>query len=1080
MARIYLTLLGGFQVRSDAGLLTVSTKKAQALLAYLALPAGQAHPRDKLAALLWGDTAEEQARASLRQALFALRKALPATALLTEAETVALNPAVVAVDVGAFERRVAEGTPEALAEAATLYHGDLLAGLALKEAPFEEWLLGERERLRELALEGLAKLLAQQRAAGATETAVQTALRLLTLDPLQEPVHRTLMRLYAQLGQRGAALRQYQHCVGVLQRELGAEPEGETKQLYQGILRQRPVSRDASETPVTVPAAAPPAETPLIGREAELSRLRRVMDEAWHGRGQVVAIVGETGIGKSRLIEELAADALKGGGVVLLGGCHESEQILPFAAWADAFRQGQVLGDPEVMEGVTPAWRAELARLFPEVATPGLPRSAETGSYLRLFEAMVRCVERRAARQPLLLILEDLHWADELSLRLLSFLGRRVRAWPGLVVGTVREEELADASVLRHVLEELRRADCLVELTLPPLSQPETVALVRALARAGTEPAAAARLGEQVWTVSEGNPFMIVETMRALQEQDLSRAPAVLPLPRRVHSVIAGRLERLSAPSRELAAVAAVVGREFDFALLHHAAGGSEQEIAAGLEELMQRHVLRSIGERFAFKHDRIREVAYAELLRPRRTRVHAAVANALEATYADDLEPHYGALATHYREGESWDKAVEYLTRFGRKAVRLYAHAEAVAAFEEALRHVERLPVEAQDARRLDIVPRLARALTFLGRFDDAVALLLRQEARVEQVQNPRLSAGYYLLLAHTYTFQGDRERVAQTAHRAVEEARRCGDDATMGKALYVLAMEGYWSGQPLQGLEYGRQAVTLLEPTRDRWWLGQAHFSVGTNYFLMGELDRALAAAAEAYAIGEAIGDPRVQTPAAWLTGVAHASCGDSEQAIEACQRALDLSPDPLNTADALGWLGYTYLDKGDAPTAIGLLEQSVRQWRQFRLRPAQGCFLVLLGEAYLLDGQVDRALDLAAQGLQLTSETRYLHGVGWGQRLFGRIERARGRLPEAEAHFHQARETFASIGARFELARTYLDLAELAHARGSAEMAAAHLSGARDLFIAMRIPKYVARSEQAAQRLGVPLQPVGPGSS
>ena len=161
-------------------------------------------------------------------------------------EALALAPEAVEADVAAFERAVADGTPEALERAATLYQGDLLAGLVLAEVPFEEWLLGERERLRELALEGLAKLLAHQRKAGASEAAVATALRLLTLDPLQEVVHRALMRLYADLARRGAALRQYQHCVAVLQRELGIEPEAETKALYQEILRGPTLWRRAS------------------------------------------------------------------------------------------------------------------------------------------------------------------------------------------------------------------------------------------------------------------------------------------------------------------------------------------------------------------------------------------------------------------------------------------------------------------------------------------------------------------------------------------------------------------------------------------------------------------------------------------------------------------------------------------------------------------------------------------------------------------------------------------------------------------------------------------------------------------
>ena len=288
MAQVELTLLGGFQARcGEAPPLSLSSRKAHALLAYLALPPGSAHPRDKLAALLWGELPEAEARASLRQALFTLRKALPRSALLVDGATIALDPATVDVDVGRFERRVAESTPAALAETADLYQGDLLAGLVLKDAPdFEEWLLGERERLREMAQEGLAKLLAHQWRAGATEAAVQTALRLLTLDPLQEPTHRTLMRLYVELGRRGAALRQYQHCVAVLQRDLGLEPEAETKGLYQEILRQRVVP--ATAVPSTVEstrADVAPVETPIIGRHVEMARLRRV----WRmpGRGPV-------------------------------------------------------------------------------------------------------------------------------------------------------------------------------------------------------------------------------------------------------------------------------------------------------------------------------------------------------------------------------------------------------------------------------------------------------------------------------------------------------------------------------------------------------------------------------------------------------------------------------------------------------------------------------------------------------------------------------------------------------------------------------------------------------------------------
>src|SRR5262245_12593204 len=243
MARLTLTLLGGFRAHLDPGApLAFPTRKAQALLCYLAMPPGEAHPRDKLASLLWGSTVETTARTSLRQTLYALRRCLrraEGDPLHADGNVVSIDPEAVTLDVVEFERRVNEGTPAALAQAISVYRGDLLDGLTVQEPPFEDWLLGERERLHEMAIGALARLLAHQRSAGSSEAAIQTALRLLTLDALQEPAHRALMQLYVETGRRAAALRQYQLCQTTLRRELNAEPEKGTTALYEDILRGR-------------------------------------------------------------------------------------------------------------------------------------------------------------------------------------------------------------------------------------------------------------------------------------------------------------------------------------------------------------------------------------------------------------------------------------------------------------------------------------------------------------------------------------------------------------------------------------------------------------------------------------------------------------------------------------------------------------------------------------------------------------------------------------------------------------------------------------------------------------------------
>src|SRR5262245_12346330 len=353
MARLELMLLGGFQARLvPGGPINVPTRKARALLAYLALPAGKPHARDNLETLLWGDVPEAQSRGSFRKALVWLRQALGDT-VIADPETVELKTSAASVDVSQFERRVADGSARALAEAADLYQGDLLAGLTLHEAPFEEWLGGERERLRELWIKALVRLLTHQREAEQTDSAILTAVKLIAADPLQEPVHRTLMQLYMQAGRRGTALRQYQSCVTFLERELRAQPEEATKALYREILRS-PARALSTEDPApvatvttTIPGIAvssgiasplSSAEAPLIGRQRELSQLAALLNDAWTGGRRLVVIVGEAGVGKSRLAAGVAAGALQHGGQMLLGRCYESEQSLPFSPWIDAFR----------------------------------------------------------------------------------------------------------------------------------------------------------------------------------------------------------------------------------------------------------------------------------------------------------------------------------------------------------------------------------------------------------------------------------------------------------------------------------------------------------------------------------------------------------------------------------------------------------------------------------------------------------------------------------------------------------------------------------------------------------------------
>src|SRR5262245_10311294 len=260
MASLHLVLLGGFQASAAGQEIDVPGRKERALLAFLALPAGEPRSRDKLAGLLWSDRGDSQARESLKQAVFKLRKSLDCmqpSPLLADREFVSLERAAVTVDVAEFEKLIREGTIESLERAAALYRGDLLDGLDLRDAAFDEWLLTERQRLRDLARETLAKLVDRHMSRGGHDQAGDAARRLLSLDPLREAAHRALMQIYAVQGQTALALKQYQLCRDTLQRELGVRPDAETERLYRSIQEKRAAARPGAGQ--TSPAE-PPAE----------------------------------------------------------------------------------------------------------------------------------------------------------------------------------------------------------------------------------------------------------------------------------------------------------------------------------------------------------------------------------------------------------------------------------------------------------------------------------------------------------------------------------------------------------------------------------------------------------------------------------------------------------------------------------------------------------------------------------------------------------------------------------------------------------------------------------------------------
>jgi tetratricopeptide (TPR) repeat protein len=876
------------------------------------------------------------------------------------------------------------------------------------------------------------------------------------------------MRLHTRQGRLGAALRQYQLCVGALERELGVGPEAETRQLYRELLQTSGLER---RPPSDAPALgeAPASGTPLIGRQREVAQLRSALEEAWRGRGAVALVRGEAGVGKSRLVEALVQAALEAGGHVLGGRAYESEQILPFSPWIDALRAGHVV--PHMLREINEPWRTELTRLFPDLGQ-GRPEPPAGDDYLRLFEAMGRMIHYLASGRPLLVVLEDLHWADEISHRLLAFLARRIGDWPVLMAGTLRDEVLPDVPPLRRSLAQLARQSGFVTLSLTPLSQAESLALVRALMPTSLGEPAITRVGEQLWRVSEGNPFMIVETLRMLAGPERAAALDDVVTPPAVRQVIAERLERLTGQGRRLAAVASVIGRGFDFEVLRLAAELGAAEAAEGVEDLVARRILHAIGERLDFTHDRIREVAYELLLPSQRKRLHGAVARAIETLHAGDLAAQALALGQHHAASETWDRAWTFLTQAGTQAAARYAHHEAVACFEQALSVVRHLPASAELSRRsIDLRFALRQSCVPLR---DHRRILDHLQAAEETAR----TAGDTLRLAwgavyrvHGLFLAGDGKAALAAGDRARRLAAEVDDPALRESAAFYLAQAHHWLGTYAEGAELVRHSITALEPELARRGLPARHI-VGSRMLLAwclaerGEFDDALARAGEAIAAAEATARAYDLVHACAGVGLVHLRRGDVAAAIEASERAVELCRGrdfSALWAMAASILGPAYTAVGRAAEAIPMLERAAEI-----VAALSAPTLGFLAEALLVADRLDEAEVTARRAMRLAVERGERGWEAWTLRGLGQVaERQPDGAPRAMECHAAALALAEALGMRPLAAHCHLGLGAVYARLGDAGHRREHLERAVWTYRELGMSSWQARAEQARSR-------------
>jgi DNA-binding SARP family transcriptional activator len=1022
-AGLEIALLGELEVRRDGAALALpASKKSRALLGYLCAT-GRPALRERLCTLLWDGP--DDPRAALRWSLTKLRPLLDdarAQRLRADREHVGFEAGDATVDLhevrSALGPRPAEAPLEVLRAAAARFRGNFLEGLELPGCHlFHAWWVGEREELHRLHL-GVRTALIERLRDDPAE-ALRHARALLSLDPLAESSHVTVVRLLAEMGRAREALEQYERCRQILDAELGAKPSPELERLRMK-LSGAPAPAPAAAAPVTASAVASPT-LPLVGRIAERAALQTALDATAAGRGgELLLLAGDPGVGKTRLLEELRRLAGAGGAAVLAGRAFEAELVRPYGAWIEALRSA-----PRPMPAGVPL--GELGALLPELgAAPAeLDRT-------RLFEAVARTL--RALAVPFLVVLfDDLQWFDEASAALLHFAVRGPGAERILFAASARGGELADNPAALRLLRGLEQERRVRRLPLADLDEAETAALVRAAA-----PYVDAHRvdAHRVYVESDGNPLFALEMARAIARDGSDRQDERV-MGETLDDLIGERLGRLDERTRRLLPWAAALGRSFDPDVLARVSGMSGADVLEGLEDFERRGVLRgATGGGYDFAHDLVRRAAYRQMSDPRRRMVHLQIGRALQAV-SDPEDALAGEVARHAGLGGDDELAAAACVRTAERCLRLFAHAEGAEVAARGFGHTLRLPA----GSRLPLQISLLRL----------------------QVMNPLL--------------RGRRAREIEAAlTRATTEALAAGLNAEARTGLYMRSViefdEGNFAAAYRTTLQAAR-AVRAADPVT-----AAAQYGALAKCLVLIEKDLPQAAAMidQARELAGPSGEDQMEL--VYAMGVLDHYRGETERAIASLERAL-----VLTERRAIQWevcdchirLGIIDLERGAyrevrarCETLIPLAARMGGDADGTGSESAVAAALDALARAGLGEATAGQALEAALAGLR-TADAKGI--LAFALNLAAELDLAAGELARAAARAGQALAAAEAVGRTSQITLARAVLAQAAHAGGDDAAARAHLAPTAPL---LAEPLGVsARSRRAAERARAALE-------
>ncbi len=1019
---VRIALFGQPRVLSDDGLREFALpRKTLNVLAYLILNRRRAPTRDTVAFALFPDDEEEAARNAVRRNLSYLIQALPdgRAFIDADAERVAWktdSPAQ--VDVIAFEQAIAEGRP---ADAIAEYAGQLLPTI------YDEWTTADRERLRDAFHEALSRTIAGDRSRRSYDAATAGAHRLLDEDPWREDIVRQLMAIRYEAGDRAGALLAFERFATLLRREMQSEPMPETFALREALLRG---ARLATSEPQRIAPAAGDSDAalPFVGRDAAMQRAHNAWQSAADGSASVLFVSGEAGVGKSRFTTELVRIAEREGAFIVRGYTSSGGEQQPYEVFMDALH-----GAPALVE--------EHAR-----STLSDDRAAR----LRLFDAVRRRLSDLSRARPIVVVLEDLHWAGAPTVDLLDAIARRLERAPVLIVATARSDELARAHPLRALRRQLQSQGLAAEITLDRLNLDDATRAARAVLPASVDEAA---LG-QILAWADGVPLLLVEAVRDLAAGRTSTASSMT-------SLLAERFERLSSDAQTALIFGAVLGERFDLGTLVAATGWRDDQVLDTVGESIEHGLVRASsrapGLTFAFTHDLVRVAALERISHADLVRTHGLVARAICAQ-ATDNGARAGQVARHFAAAGENVRAAEYFRSAARYALDVFANEDARESASAGLALCDQGDPSQRD---------LCYAL---------VDLREQSLSRIGATEEQRRDAGTLVTLA-----DGDE-----------------GSAVALGRLFEAYSSDVAGRTEALTRLA----AVAGASPLAERSY---AH-ATARHAFLKGEFANAREAALRTADAFEQARDPRAAMKAR-LMGIGClvrlGSFGEAEAEVEQLRPTADASDDAVLrwefhlTASMAQMETHREAAHADAHRSLALALRIGDRFGEARARHNVAAVASKIRRYDEALDQQERALaayrDIGdAPGvfdatLNIVAVRIFCGDYERPRRLLGEIEEdmrpflamrcqlIRGvlakrteRLDDAERYLQSARALSRELGASFVRGRSEFELADLLATQGRLDEAGTLLNSALETFAAMGEPEVEVEALALSARL------------